>query len=95
MLLDQLLQRQSGRDFRLANDPHHLRDRGSGQLSLLQERSLFGRRRVVQDEADNDRPDAADDVALEGAIRAERDQSVGDDLAGRPGDLDARLLLSG
>ena len=42
-----------------------------------------------------DRPDTAEDVTLEHAICAERNQSVGDDLAGRAGDLDARLLLSG
>ena len=34
------------------------------------------------------------DVTLEHAICAERNQSVGDDLAGRASNLDARLLLS-
>ena len=83
------------RNFRLSHDPHHLRDRNPGQLPLLQECSFLRRCRAMQNEADQDGPDTAEDVSPEDAKHAEPDQSVGDDLAGRSGDPDACFLFPG
>ena len=49
----------------------------------------------MQDKADYDEPDTAEDVSLKDAKQAEPNQSVGDDLAGRAGDPDARFLFAG
>src|SRR3954453_5261260 len=47
----------------------------------------------MQDKADQDGPDTAEEVSPEDAKHAEPNQSVGDDLPGRSGDPDARFLF--